>query len=121
MRLALKMAIIVAGKTQRQVAAETRLLSENRLSEIVCGWVDPNENERAALARVLHREAAALFGDSRSDVTTTADLSQAGPSFLRSDPDPVSVRRLCRGGACRRDREIVDRGIVAATELEAAT
>jgi hypothetical protein len=59
--LKLKLAILAAGKTQREVAAQTQLLSENRLSEIVCGWTQPREEEKAALARVLKEELAQLF------------------------------------------------------------
>jgi hypothetical protein len=51
-RVALKTAIFASDKTQRQVAAETKI-PENRLSEIVRGWTDPRADERAALVRVL--------------------------------------------------------------------
>jgi transcriptional regulator with XRE-family HTH domain len=66
MRMHLKLAILAAGKTQRQVAAETKLLSENRLSEIVRGWVQPSDAEKKALAQSLNRPVSVLFGDSAS-------------------------------------------------------
>ena len=66
MNVNLKLAIFASGKTQRQVAAETRLLSENRLSEIVRGWTDPREEEKQALARVLNRSVDALFDKNRA-------------------------------------------------------
>lgn len=56
-----KLAILTAGKTQRQTAAETNLLSENRLSEIVRGWAEPRDDEKEALARVLNQQVAVLF------------------------------------------------------------
>ena len=64
MRLGLKLAILAAGKTQRQTAAETKLLSENRLSEIVRGWAEPRDDEKEALARVLNQQVAVLFENS---------------------------------------------------------
>ena len=62
MRLALKIAILASGKTQRRVAADAGL-SENRLSEIVRGWADPRDVERLALAGVLGQPASALFDE----------------------------------------------------------
>ena len=52
MRLGLKLKIIATGKPQRQIAADTKI-PENRLSEIVRGWIDPRDEEREALIRVL--------------------------------------------------------------------
>jgi hypothetical protein len=52
MRVALKAAIFASGNTQRQVAAAAGL-PENKLSEIVRGWVDPTQAERAVLVRIL--------------------------------------------------------------------
>jgi transcriptional regulator with XRE-family HTH domain len=69
----LKIAILAVGKTQRQVAAEGHL-SENRLSEIVCGWKPPNVDEMAALARVLKQPVAVLFGDEAKG--TCRDVAQ---------------------------------------------
>ena len=60
-RVALKAAIVRSGKSQRLVAVEAEL-TENRLSELVCGWVEPKDTERDALARILQVEANALFG-----------------------------------------------------------
>ena len=61
MRMRLKLAIVATGKTQRQIAAETHCLTENRLSEIVCGWIEPREDEKAALASVLGQDVDLLF------------------------------------------------------------
>ena len=61
MRLGLKIAILAAGKTQRQTAKRAKLLSENRPSEIVRGWADPRDDEKEALARVLNQSVAVLF------------------------------------------------------------
>jgi hypothetical protein len=61
MRLGLKIAILESDQTQRQIAVETGLLSENRLSSIVRGWVEPRDDEKAALAKVLKRPIETLF------------------------------------------------------------
>lgn len=71
-RLDLKFAIIAAGKTQRQVAAEcSPRLSENRLSELIRGWSDPRPEEKEALACVLGRPVDQLF-DSEQPAGTAA-------------------------------------------------
>lgn len=46
MQMKLKLAIVGTGKSQRQVAAETERLTENRLSEIVCGWIEPRAERK---------------------------------------------------------------------------
>ena len=61
MRMQLKLAIVAAGKSQRQVAAETPRVTENRLSEIVNGWIEPRDEEKAAIARVLGQPIERLF------------------------------------------------------------
>lgn len=61
MQMKLKLAIVGTGKSQRQVAAETERLTENRLSEIVCGWIEPRADEKEALARVLGQPIELLF------------------------------------------------------------
>lgn len=66
-RLRLKMAILSAGKTQRQTAAETGVLSENKLSEIVRGWTEPTLAEKQALAAVLRQPLDILFMSGLSD------------------------------------------------------
>ena len=60
MRVHLKTAIWATGKTQRRVAAENQF-SENRLSEIVCGWATPTADERQCLASALGRPENELF------------------------------------------------------------
>jgi len=62
-RLRLKLAILAAGKTQRQIAAESLHISENRLSEIVRGWVTPDADEKAMLAQVLGQPIEVLFDE----------------------------------------------------------
>jgi hypothetical protein len=58
--VALKVAIVTSGKTQRRLALEAGV-PEGRLSAIVRGWEDPTPAEREALARVLEKPAPALF------------------------------------------------------------
>ena len=60
MRLALKLAIVRSGKTQRRIAAETGI-TENRLSEIVCGWTSPHHHERVRLSEVIGQVHGDLF------------------------------------------------------------
>ena len=60
MRLKLKMAIHQAETTQRRVARQVRI-SENRLSDIVQGWVDPDQRERVAIATALSQAPDQLF------------------------------------------------------------
>ena len=62
MRMAVKVAIIESGQTQRQVAAQIEM-PESRLSAIVRGWINPRTDERKALARVLGRRLEELFAD----------------------------------------------------------
>ncbi len=62
MNLPLKLSILKSGKSQRRVAAEAEV-SENRLSEIVCGWTAARECEREALVRVRGVRIDQLFGD----------------------------------------------------------
>ncbi len=66
MRIALKLAILEADKTQREVAFACDI-AESRLSEIVRGWADPNEHQRNAIAEALGRPVAELFGAQRPE------------------------------------------------------
>lgn len=63
-RLQLKFAILAAGKTQRRVAADSGI-TENRFSEIVCGWIDPTADERTRIAAVLNASPERLFSTER--------------------------------------------------------
>ena len=60
MRLNLKIAILKAGKSQRQLGAETEI-PETRLSQIIQGWVQPTQREQAAIAAALHKAPEKLF------------------------------------------------------------
>ena len=62
MRLNLKMAIHRRGTTQRRVARQIPM-SENRLSDIVQGWADGTEQERAAIAVALGEAPDYLFAE----------------------------------------------------------
>ena len=53
MRVNLKIAAILAGKRQREIAAATGV-AESRLSSIFCGAVDPSPRERSLIKKVLH-------------------------------------------------------------------
>lgn len=52
MRKQLKLAILESGRSQRDIAAETRI-PEAKLSSIVHGWTAPNPIERQALQDCL--------------------------------------------------------------------
>jgi plasmid maintenance system antidote protein VapI len=71
MRLNLKLAIIRTCGSQRRAAALCHI-PENRISELVCGWADPNATERDALTRVLG----------------------SSPDLLERDPAAMEVRSV---------------------------
>jgi hypothetical protein len=52
LRIALKLAILQSGWSQRDVAAQTHI-PEARLSSIIRGWVAPRPDERMALQQCL--------------------------------------------------------------------
>jgi transcriptional regulator with XRE-family HTH domain len=80
----LKLGIVAAGKSQRQVAAETQLLTENRLSEIVCGWIEPGADEKEALARVLDQPVEQLFDESPLEIGRGPDPELAPDGVMQS-------------------------------------
>lgn len=59
-RLQLKIAIVAAGKSQRRVAADSGI-TENRLSEIVCGWAAPTSDEERRIATAVGGSVDTLF------------------------------------------------------------
>jgi hypothetical protein len=59
----LKLALVASGKCQRRIAAETQRVTENRLSEIVNGWIEPRDDEKGAIARVLDQPIDLLFDE----------------------------------------------------------
>lgn len=66
-RVALKVAILAAGLSQRRVAHVCGI-PENRFSEIVCGWLDPTRAEVAAILKAIGKhpnDATELFGENR--------------------------------------------------------
>lgn len=62
MNMALKVAILQSGKTQREVAEEIGI-SEGYLSRFVRGWEQPNEEQRKAIAKALRTKADQLFAE----------------------------------------------------------
>ena len=64
MRIALKLAILQSGQSQRDVSAQTHI-PEARLSSIVRGWTEPRADERVALQRCLHVDADAFASTSQ--------------------------------------------------------
>ena len=58
--LALKVAILHSGRTQR-ATAERLGMDETRLSKLIAGKGCPTESERKALARAVRRPEAELF------------------------------------------------------------
>lgn len=78
-RTALKQAFIAAEKSQRQVAAEVPGLTENRLSAIVCGWIEPRAAERVAIAAAVGQPVDVVF--------ETPDAEDAPRRFERPSPE----------------------------------
>ena len=62
MRIQLKVAIYRAGTTQRRLAHQTDI-SENRLSQIVQGWVEPTPREQTAIAAAVRAPPENLFAE----------------------------------------------------------
>lgn len=69
MQLELKVAILKAGWTQRQLARHTGI-SENRLSDIVQGWKQPRPDEALTIARFLGVSTEALLPKESRKVST---------------------------------------------------
>jgi len=64
--LALKVAIVARGKTQREIARRTGI-PEVRLSMFVRGVAQPSGDEKKALAKCLRRAAGDIFPSSVDD------------------------------------------------------
>ncbi len=62
MNMALKVAILQSGKTQREIAEEIGL-SEGYLSRFVRGWEQPNPDQQKAIAKALKAKPAELFAE----------------------------------------------------------
>ncbi len=63
-QLKLKMAIFEAGRTQRWLTRQVPPpMSENRMSDIVQGWVDPTPQERLAISTALGKTPDQLFAE----------------------------------------------------------
>jgi|tagenome__1003787_1003787.scaffolds.fasta_scaffold13697914_1 hypothetical protein len=60
--LRLKFAILEVSPSQRQFAAENDF-AENRLSDIVRGWVEPTDDEARRLSRATRKPVAELLGE----------------------------------------------------------
>lgn len=58
--VALKVAIVESGKTQRVIARRARV-PESKLSHFVRGRIVPTEKEQAAIAKAIGRPAHELF------------------------------------------------------------
>jgi hypothetical protein len=78
MRIPLKIAFVEAGTSQRRVARDAHI-AESRLSAIVQGWIEPRDDERAAIAQALNRSVEQLFDDPSSFNQTSRAALQAVP------------------------------------------
>ena len=67
LKVDLKIAIVLSGHSQRQIAAVSGI-PEARLSTLVHGWAEPRDHERNAIAAALGKLPEELFGQV---VTTT--------------------------------------------------
>jgi DNA-binding XRE family transcriptional regulator len=64
MNIALKMAILNAGTTQVVVATKAEI-HPSKFSNIIRGHIEPSDDEKRAIARVLRRPIQDLFGEER--------------------------------------------------------
>lgn len=64
-RAQLRDAIFRSGQPQIEVAHRAGI-HETRLSKIVRGWLDPNEDERKSLAKILKVKVSDLFPEVQS-------------------------------------------------------
>lgn len=62
MNMALKVAILQSGKTQREIAEEIGI-SEGYFSRFVRGREQPNQDQRKAIAKVLRTKPEQLFAE----------------------------------------------------------
>lgn len=62
MRVGLKAAIMARGWTQRHFSRVAEI-PENRVSELVRGWVEPTDAERVRIARLLNQSPDVLFAE----------------------------------------------------------
>ena len=60
MNMALKVAILESGRTQREIAEEIGV-SEGYFSRFVRGWEQPNEDQRKAIAKALRTKPEQIF------------------------------------------------------------
>jgi transcriptional regulator with XRE-family HTH domain len=67
MRIGLKVAIVRAQKSQREIAAAAGI-AENRLSQFIRGWKTPTQEEAIRIATVLGSAAPDLFRSTDGDV-----------------------------------------------------
>lgn len=77
-RVGLKAAIMVRGWTQRQFSrvADT---PENRISELIRGWVDPTPAERVRFAELLGTSADVLFSDDvKVEIRSAREMAPLG-------------------------------------------
>lgn len=85
MRWTLKYFCLRSHKSQKRVARDSELLTENRFSEIVNAWIDPSPEERAAICRALgvsEQDVPDLFDVERNDDAMSigaAGMSEARP------------------------------------------
>lgn len=64
--IALKTEILRQGITQYWVASQIEMIP-SRLSEIVCGWRTPSEDEKERIASVLGKSVSELFSETKND------------------------------------------------------
>jgi transcriptional regulator with XRE-family HTH domain len=103
MRFGLKAALLLQGKSQRELGKATDI-SENKLSEIVRGWTDTTTSERARIATALHKSEDELF-----DINSTHPNPERAVVKPRRDVPPETRALLVRQRwpwRCRGSRSI---------------
>ena len=66
MSLNLKLAVIKSGKYQFEIALEAGI-SEVKFSKILKGRIEPNQNEKDKIAKVLGRPINELFPEDKNE------------------------------------------------------
>jgi hypothetical protein len=83
-RLALKIALLTAAASQRQIAADSGI-SEHQFSEIVRVWTAPLDVDPAATAATLGKRAAELFDEAVGNDSSYRDLAKKRTAQPQAD------------------------------------
>ena len=66
LNIALKTVLMQRTMSQFELAQRAKI-HDSRLSKIINGWIEPNDNEKAAIAKVLRTPIDQLFASTDSE------------------------------------------------------